>query len=326
MNSSVTLKEAAPILGGVMAVVAAAGAIVYYGWTGIGGAQGSPVQHSVIYLTAATTVLFISTIVLAVLFARSKPAVSAAEQARDNAIATTAEANKKFLSALRQMNDILALDYSYCTYLSQLDGDFSVNDVHDRFDRYIEKFLTHTAELLKDYTGGSCAACIKVFSSSATTRVQIDPGAERPPSGATVVFTLGRDELSRRERDRVDHETSPLHVYPYTGNAAFFYITHREEYDGYYHGNGLGQKSQDEYWNANPRWRESYDAVAVASLKNPANKAVEQALGFLCIDNKVGGFDRDHCREILECLASVAYYSIRKTTTALNQHTGTRVA
>lgn len=103
------------------------------------------------------------------------------------------------------------------------------------------------------------------------------------------VYTLARDPGSRRKRSFVDSDPK-LRVYRWEGNAAFAHVMQSKSARGYFVSNdlnGMGGK----YWNDNDRWREFYNAAAVAALKCPSSDEATDVLGFLCVDNMGGGFD-----------------------------------
>ncbi|SRR6266478_7905760 len=64
------------------------------------------------------------------------------------------------------------------------------------------------------------------------------------------------------------------------------------------------------YRNANDEWRKHYRAVAVAQITttlHPANLDLLRVYGFICIDNRSGGFDNGVCRELLTHLVRHLY-------------------
>lgn len=220
----------------------------------------------------------------------------------------------RYFSIHEELEAILALDYAYCIFLRQKAGSESYEEIRKEFYKYSSEVLSHIARLFGRYTGFTCAASIKVFSASKAAKREIDHD-KRSPRSPSYVFTLARDPASHYERGRAYQ--SGNEIYSYTENSAFFDIIHVSERDGYYFGNDLHGQPVGIYRNSNPKWKDFYDSVAVSSLKNPTSRAIKQSIGFLCVDNKGGGFDDRSCRVLLDCCASIVYYSSRLTISLL---------
>lgn len=208
-----------------------------------------------------------------------------------------------------ELETILGLDYGYCTFLKKQGPTSTEAELRREFEKYTSELLQHIASLFEHYTGSKCAACVKIFSTSSRERREVNYGRARPPRDPISVFTLARDPSSHYERHQAYHGLKE--IYPYSDNTAFFEIKHVREINGCYIGNNL--RDDPRYRNSNVKWRDLYNAVAVAALKNPVSQPVSQSIGFLCIDNKYGGFDEGSCKKLLECCASIVYYSSRLT-------------
>lgn len=298
-------NEAFRMFGALAGAAAACASTVFFVIAGLRGGEAPASADRAIWALLATTVLFGAAALAAfglIVFMRRKAARADVVEGR-------------VLEVLTEFNKSLATDYLFCQFIDRerQNPDFDEDYISVEFHRYIDDMLDHVAKIFTIYTDKPCAASIKIFSESQTEKIELNLDASAPKDGV-YVFTLGRNKASNHARSQVDEDGSPLAVYPYHYNTAFRRITHDPELCGYFAAEKLSGLSSKEYANARPDWRDHYDAVAVASLKNPTKKAVDQALGFLCVDNKYDGFiDNGTCREILESLASIAYYSIRKT-------------
>lgn len=237
------------------------------------------------------------------------------------AVADAAETRARLENSTKELNQILAVDYVHCMYVAGLGCDprkrdeAFIQEARNRLNTYIVEMLGHAASLFTSYTGAKCAASLKILSSErherGTAKQAVD--AEDPPR---FVYTYARDPQSRVRRSATDG-LPRLGIYEWTDHAAFGEVMNGSEQHGYFFSNDL-KALGPKYWNANPRWKEFYNAIAVCALKNPANEDVVEAMGFLCIDNSDGGFDAGACRELLECIASVIYYTFRTTEEAIN--------
>ena len=293
--------DAFKIVGGLAAMSGALGAIVYYGYE-MNVAGESPGMRPLILWIALAVFMIFAALWGVTQWARLGPALGAMTD-------RFARAHR----AIQELNVILAIDYRYCAAIDS-DRVWTSLELQAVYDKYIEEVLAHASAVFLSYTGKTCAASIKALSGSASEKLQLDPDAPQPAAGASTVFTLARDGQSRQERGDVDDDGSPLANYAYSLNTAFKSIMHSPDLGGYFFGNSLTSMPPGKYTNARPEWWKHYDNVAVACLKNPCRTSVERAIGFVCIDSKDGKFDDQVCRQILECIASVLYYSIRKTT------------
>ncbi len=298
-------SEAFRMFGALAGAAAACASTVFFVIAGLRGGVAPAAYERAIWALSVSTALFGIGALIAfglIVFMRRKAARADVVDGR-------------VLEMLAEFNQSLATDYLFCQFIDRerQKPDFDEDYISGEFHRYIEDTLNHVAKIFTIYTGKPCAASIKIFSESQTEKIELNLDASLPKDGV-YVFTLGRDKASNHDRSPVDEDGSPLAVYSYRDNTAFRRITHDPELCGYFVAEKLSSLSSKDYVNTRPDWRDHYDAVAVASLKNPTKKAVDQALGFLCVDNRHGGFiDNGTCREILESLASIAYYSIRKT-------------
>jgi len=216
----------------------------------------------------------------------------------------------KVFSVLKDLYAVLRMDYEYCIFLRDNGSELGFKEIQARFDSYLSDFLNKVVSIFGIFTGHKCAACVKVLLSS----------KDKPNNGHFIkglkedyafVSTISRDPSSAYDRNRA-YPPDRL-TYQIVENTGLFEVKHIPERNGYYAKNDLCNISPEFYRNSNGRWREFYDAVAVAALKNPSQDAFDQAIGYLCVDNLGGGFDDRVCRLILECLANLLYYSMQST-------------
>lgn len=237
-------------------------------------------------------------------------AVAKAELARDGG---------RFVRVLTQLNELLEIDYHYCTYLSGPGRQANAGFIKKEFERYLDDLLSHTATIFRYYTGSDCSASIKQLHISA----EVDPTIECAPCNGDrfeYIYTLHRDPVSKVARRKADRKGTALYIYPYAHNTAFKeMLGSPDNFKSFFTMDELDSRGTD-YENSNPEWRKYYNAVAVAALSEPGGDGpIPHTLGFLCVDNLSGGFDDQACRQLLECVASIAYYSIQGTNDVLNE-------
>jgi len=215
---------------------------------------------------------------------------------------------------MREINEILGIDYKYCTMLIDNIGTLSRRDIEHEFDKYLLQILTHTSRIFSIYTMEECAACVKVLCGSSAGGGWPSLRWDTDPSRVAHVRTFGRDPTSRYKRSASDK----LDGYFYKDNAAFKYIIEDGKGQSYYFENDLKNPSRP-YFNNNPSWPDLYNATAVAAVENPDLSSSQQTIGFLCVDNFKGGFDGDSTRHILQSIASILYYSMGLTFLCMNE-------
>lgn len=94
-----------------------------------------------------------------------------------------------------------------------------------------------------------------------------------------------------------------------TSWATFHHILHDLQRRDYFYCNNLQElDAAGGYYNANPDWRKYYNATVVTPIKNPKTSAKDDCLGFLCVDNRGGGFDETFCKSILANTSNSLYY------------------
>lgn len=232
---------------------------------------------------------------------------------------------KRLEVATKRLNEILASDYDHCIYLSDVvleelrrlppqARQVNFHKIRRNFNKYVEEVLSQAVSLFTIYTGDQCAVSIKML----TTEKHLQGNAKQAlgSEGAKYVWTYARDSQSRVRRAVVDRDPS-LATYEWHGHSAFAEVMHSKSQHGYFCSNDLDAMGA-RYWNANSRRAEFYNATIVCALKNPASEDVVEAMGFLCVDNMRGGFDAGSCRQILEAIASILYYTFRITEEVLD--------
>lgn len=220
--------------------------------------------------------------------------------------------NKKSeFSHLEILKQILSRDFQFCELMHWSGEGFSKGRVEDLSNAYIRDILGLVAKLFTIYTNHPSSACIKYFSIEMDEE-EDDNGEERfrltgLEPGPNYITTLCRDIGSEQRGQLVRGIDEP---YSYTANTAFLEIVqHRTRYDGYFFGNMLTDDSS--YQNGNSNWSEHYDSTAVCALQDPSRLKLNNLIGFLCVDNRGGGFDDKACRALLECCSSILYYSLQ---------------
>ena len=157
---------------------------------------------------------------------------------------------------------------------------------HDSFrpdSRQLVDFLTHVANVFTAYTSDSCSVCIKLLSKR--------PGCEDP-----MIHTFERDTIAKTKRAVIDSEI--LTSYPARENSAFQSIVNNiGDRRAFFKSNNLKKlRNSGGYHNRNPHWEQYYNATLVVPVSHSDNPSLNaNFLGFLCIDNFRGGFDREFC-------------------------------
>jgi hypothetical protein len=149
--------------------------------------------------------------------------------------------------------------------------------------RQLVDFLTHVANVFTAYTSDSCSVCIKLLSKK--------PGCEDP-----LIHTFERDTISKTKRAAIDHEI--LTSYPARENSAFQLIVNNVgDRRAFFKSNNLKKlRNGGSYHNRNPHWDQYYNSTLVVPISHSDNPSLgANFLGFLCIDNFRGGFDREFC-------------------------------
>ncbi|WP_316164992.1 MULTISPECIES: hypothetical protein [unclassified Bradyrhizobium] len=149
-----------------------------------------------------------------------------------------------------------------------------------------QDLATKICNLFCAYTGHECHVSFKT----------LDANGE--------VSTVARDQRGgSAERGRVDEH---LVSFPYARNTAFRDILDSRKMDSYI-SNHLRLRALCRFYeNANEDWRKHYAAVAVAPITTTGHAAKinrTTVFGFLCVDNRGGGFDKGVCRELLTHVA-----------------------
>lgn len=223
-----------------------------------------------------------------------------------------AEANSALnQEASRQRALIARHHYFFCLTLRKFDSTSNKELLKKDLLIYMDRMLDCTANLFSTYTGHPCSACIKLLTKEKDRIVSPAPqkGVEEPP--AWYAMTLRRDSASQAVRGYIDN-TPKCSVYPCDLNAAFHSILRDTSGREFFIENDLrALRAKREYWNANPHWSTKYIATAVVPIKRPDRTPKEQCLGFLCVDNMGGGFDKNRCGYILEGISYDLYYTLR---------------
>lgn len=304
------LKQAVPPVAGI-------GAIGSAGFLFLNGEPAEEQSRLLLYGIVGFGLLLILNAVL--IYRQKTEQRRAADSADKLAVvqANLATSGDRFLNVLIQLREILEIDYRYCTYVAEYDHRNGCDALRREFDAYLSDLLTHAASMFTHYTGTTCAACIKQLVVEAQNTAMSRP--DDVSADAAELFTQARDAYTRIERGKADRVGSSVRRYSYTQNTAFSSIMRATDDVGlYFTLDKLTEREPNEYFNVNPNWQKYYDAVAVCALYQPGGDGpMPKITGFVCIDNKGGGFDEGPCRQLLECLSSIVYYTIQMTGSVL---------
>jgi hypothetical protein len=159
-------------------------------------------------------------------------------------------------------------------------------------NQFFQAALNRICVLYTEYTNNQCHVSVKLF----------NPDTEK-------VRTVFRDDLSTSNRDSVDEN---LKWYEYRANTAFIQILDNNSKDSFLCNHLWLATLCGKYKNGNPRWTKFYSASIVAPITMKTHSAEinkESVLGFLCVDNRHGGFDSRSSIQILRSFARMFYFS-----------------
>ncbi|NJD39236.1 MAG: hypothetical protein FIA89_13080 [Geobacter sp.] len=170
---------------------------------------------------------------------------------------------------------------------TSLMSDTEFLSIQSSFKKYFIFLLANTKELFDIITGDDCSTCIKIFYDE------------------TNLKTFLRDPVSYRTRSEADKR---MPLFPYYNNTAFKVIMNKDVSDTYYCCNNLVDDA--DYINTNPRWRHQYNAALVTPIRvaYPTEDGEDShVLGFICVDNLKGNFDKDVCLNALSAIGDLCF-------------------
>jgi hypothetical protein len=156
-----------------------------------------------------------------------------------------------------------------------------IETAHKAIYANLREIVNKTAEIFEDYTGSKCAACIRV---------------PRDDNGRALNLIFIRDSTSAAERINVDRRK-----YEIEENTAPYFIVLKKG-PVYVCDDLQRAQAAGEYENPAEGWERRYNATLVSGIFEPGKEdASNDLLGFLCVDNKTGGFENEACiRHITE--------------------------
>jgi hypothetical protein len=149
------------------------------------------------------------------------------------------------------------------------------NSIIKSFEKYTLFMVNNIKEIFDLLTNEKCNICIKFIISN----------SENPKE--LLVKTWLRDSISYRERSEIDRK---LPNYPCNENTAFKRIISDEYSESYFLSNDL--LNERGYINLNPNWQNSYNACLVVPIRIALSENEYSIVGFICVDNTRGGFDK----------------------------------
>ena len=208
---------------------------------------------------------------------------------------TSGEARLLLSSTLKELRQIFDSRTGLSSFYSKkYHGIEPEIDLNDATQRYVIGLIQRTKTIFDTLTGDNCSVCIKLLSEPSVA------SDARPPM---IVKTV-RDPLSSATRFFADgEEFSALE------NTAFKYIIGEKSRRYFYFNNDLYREYvMGEYENSRPSWPKFYNATAVCAIKNPSKDGVDEIIGFLCVDNFKGRFDKEITCETMKMITSSLYY------------------
>jgi hypothetical protein len=168
--------------------------------------------------------------------------------------------------------------------LTRLQYEGYVKEVSYRIESFLVSSANRISGMMAVYTGAPCHVSIKIYNNK-------------------MVKTIARDELSSDNREAVD-ET--LGWYSFDANAAFQKILN-DSHSLAFRSNHLVLASwTGKYWNTHAGWRKYYRASLVVPITMQTDAAAitdATIWGFLCVDNKIGGFRGSECVSLLQAFS-----------------------
>ena|GEM_PF-4649365 len=161
------------------------------------------------------------------------------------------------------------------------------NSISLRVSMYLLYFLDNVKETFDALTGYNCSSCIKFL-------LPANVGG----TGEILVKTYMRDACSYGKRKSSD---AVLGEYNYKANTAFEYIMNSEVEDMHYISNNLRMETM--YNTANNKYSRYYNATVVVPICLKKSDEPDMVYGFLCVDNKRGGFDEIIAPAVLQAYA-----------------------
>lgn len=188
------------------------------------------------------------------------------------------------------------------TNMQASEEDVSAGEIEktlESFHRFMIKLLDNLVAYFNFITQDDCAACIKVLNEK------------------KKVKTFFRDSLNYRFRSRSDlkQDDSPF-IYSVSDNTAFYVISNDGFKDTTFFCDDLVKMKEDgKYNNANPQWETLYRACAVVPIRRKLKENrsnMSKLLGFICVDNLKGGFEREEFRDFLSSFGDLVYNLFEK--------------
>lgn len=157
----------------------------------------------------------------------------------------------------------------------------------DVVETNIKENLNCTVSLFTAFTGDSCSACIKLV---------------RQVHGEIKLEVVFRDLELLSVKDRLNN-----YMYNLADNTSFDEISRGRL--KYYANDDLKSATEaDKYRNGRPNWNKDYNATLVLPLRSmrSGERAPEagRIVGFLCIDNKQGGFENENAFHLAKGICS----------------------
>ncbi len=156
-------------------------------------------------------------------------------------------------------------------------------EISNKFERFMLAFLVNLKEYLDVITEDDCSICIKLVKDD-------------------KVKTLFRDPYNYYYRQRSDFsQDGSQFIFKITENYAFKLISDKSCKETFFACDNL--RDHREYFNANPDWRNLYNATMVvpiqANLTGEKLKREYYIIGFLCCDNFEGGFENKEIKNLI---------------------------
>lgn len=169
------------------------------------------------------------------------------------------------------------------------------------FEKYIIYLLDNLKNIFEITTTDICRICLKIILVGEETTEQCDSDLRD-----VHIKTYMRDSGSFRDSQRID-ESVPS--FPYHENSAFYKILESRFPDSWFLKNDL--PSCRDYRNLRPNWNKDYNATLVVPIRCRIEPNVYTVIGFLCVDNKKGGFREEVDKEVLASIGDHLYYVFR---------------
>lgn len=178
----------------------------------------------------------------------------------------------------------------------------------ESFKKFLMYIVTNIKEIYDNITNQNCAITIKILEFESCKDDSTDQNKKSKPYHKFFVSTIYRDCISFRHRKKYADDNGHFEL---SSNTAFDIIMSPHNNISYYCSNDL--QNEHSYVNSNRHWKKLYNATLVVPIRTPNfDKGIYNGeydvIGFITVDNLLGGFDDELSYNTLATIADNLYY------------------